>query len=127
MIKLKLSQSNTIKKELNNLQDKENSLTKEEDKDLKSKTVETLPQKKKNMLIAEQMLSNVEKLSFSNIKSFKSRITKFDGKIVECDSFPHLLVLYANYTVITVHLLQEKLLDLEKKKILLLSMIKMQI
>ena len=40
------------------------------------------------MLIAEQMLSNVEKLSFSNIKSFKSRITKFDGKIVECDSFP---------------------------------------
>ena len=40
------------------------------------------------MLIAEQMFSNVEKLSFSNIKSFKSRITKFDGKIVECDSFP---------------------------------------
>ena len=40
------------------------------------------------MLIAEQMLSNVEKLSFSNFKSFKSRITKFDGKIVECDSFP---------------------------------------
>jgi len=40
------------------------------------------------MLIAEQMLSTVEKISFSNIKSFKSRITKFDGKIVECDSFP---------------------------------------
>ena len=34
------------------------------------------------------MFSNVEKLYFSNIKSFKSRITKFDGKIVECDSFP---------------------------------------
>ena len=34
------------------------------------------------------MLSNVEKISFSNFKSFKSRITKFDGKIVECDSFP---------------------------------------
>ena len=33
--KIKLSQSSTIKKELNNLQDKVNPLTKEEDKDLK--------------------------------------------------------------------------------------------
>ena len=44
--KIKLSQSNTIKKELNNLQDKANTLTKEEDKDLKRNSGETLPQKK---------------------------------------------------------------------------------
>ena len=44
--KLKLSQSSTIKKELNNMKVKENSLIKEEDKDLRSKTTETLPKKK---------------------------------------------------------------------------------
>ena len=44
--KVKLSQSNTIKEELNNLQDKVNPLTKEEGKILKSNTVETSPQKK---------------------------------------------------------------------------------
>ena len=44
--KIKLSQSNTIKKELNNLQDKANTLTNEEDKDLKRNSGETLPQKK---------------------------------------------------------------------------------
>ena len=44
--KLKLSQSSTIKKELNNMKVKENSLIKEEDKDLRSKTIETLPKKK---------------------------------------------------------------------------------
>ena len=44
--KIKLSQSNTIKKELNNLQDKANTLTKEEDKDLKRNSGETLSQKK---------------------------------------------------------------------------------
>ena len=41
--------------------------------------------------------------------------------------FLHLLALYANYTVITVHLLREKLLALEKRKTLLPSIIKMQI
>ncbi len=44
--KLKLSQSSTIKKELNNMKNKENSLIKEGDKDLSSKTTETLPKKK---------------------------------------------------------------------------------
>jgi flagellar biosynthesis/type III secretory pathway protein FliH len=44
--KVKLSQSNTIKEELNNLQDKVNPLTKEEGRVLKSNTVETSPQKK---------------------------------------------------------------------------------
>ena len=44
--KIKLSQSNTIKKELNNLQDKSNTLTKEEGKDLKRNSGETLSQKK---------------------------------------------------------------------------------
>ena len=43
--KIKLSQSNTIKKELDNLQYKENTLTKEE-KDLKKNSGETLSQKK---------------------------------------------------------------------------------
>ena len=46
--KLKLSQSSTIKKELNNMKVKENSLIKEEDKDLRSKTIETLPKKKED-------------------------------------------------------------------------------
>ena len=44
--KVKLSQSNTIKEELNNLQDKVNPLTKEEGRVLKSNTVESSPQKK---------------------------------------------------------------------------------
>ena len=44
--KIKLSQSNTIKKELNNLQDNASTLTKEEDKDLKRNSDETLSQKK---------------------------------------------------------------------------------
>ena len=44
--KIKLSQSNTIKKELSNLQDNANTLTKEEDKDLKINSGETLSQKK---------------------------------------------------------------------------------
>ena len=48
-------------------------------------------------------------------------------KLLNVTLFPRLLVLYVNYTVITVHLLQEKLLALEKRKILLPSMIKMQI
>jgi flagellar biosynthesis/type III secretory pathway protein FliH len=46
--KLKLSQSSTIKKELNNMKVKENSLIKEEDKELRSKTIETLPKKKED-------------------------------------------------------------------------------
>ena len=45
--KIKLSQSNTIKKELNNLQDNASTLTKEEDKDLKRNSDETLSQKKR--------------------------------------------------------------------------------
>ena len=44
--KIKLSQSNTIKKELSNLQDNANTLTKEEDKDLKRNSGGTLSQKK---------------------------------------------------------------------------------
>ena len=46
--KLKLSQSSTIKKELNDMKVKENSLIKEENKDLRSKTIETLPKKKED-------------------------------------------------------------------------------
>ena len=46
--KIKLSQSSTIKKELKNLQEKVNPLTKEEDKNLKDKPVETLTPKKED-------------------------------------------------------------------------------
>ena len=40
------------------------------------------------MILANQILNSIENISFSNDQSFKSKITKFDGKIVECDSFP---------------------------------------
>ena len=40
------------------------------------------------MILANQILNSIEKISFANDQSFKSKITKFDGKIVECDSFP---------------------------------------
>ena len=40
------------------------------------------------MLLANQILKNSENISLSKTHSFKSKITKFDGKIVECDSFP---------------------------------------
>ena len=46
--KIKLSQSSTIKKELKNLQEKVNPLTKEEDKNLKDNPVETLTPKKED-------------------------------------------------------------------------------
>ena len=46
--KIKLSQSSTIKKELKNLQEKANPLTKEEDKNLKDNPVETLTPKKED-------------------------------------------------------------------------------
>ena len=42
------------------------------------------------MILANQILNSIENISFANDQSFKSKITKFDGKIVECDSFPHL-------------------------------------
>ena len=40
------------------------------------------------MILANQILNSIENISFANDQSFKSKITKFDGKIVECDSFP---------------------------------------
>ena len=43
---------------------------------------------RKTMILANQILNSIENISFSNDQSFKSKITKFDGKIVECDSFP---------------------------------------
>ena len=46
--KIKLSQSSTIKKELKNLQEKVNPLTKEEDKNLKDNPIETLTPKKED-------------------------------------------------------------------------------
>ena len=40
------------------------------------------------MILAEKILKNIQDFSISNHRSYKSKITKFDGKIVECDSFP---------------------------------------
>ena len=51
------------------------------------------------MILAEKILKNIQDFSISNHRSYKSKITKFDGKIVECDSFPLLLALCANYIV----------------------------
>ena len=40
------------------------------------------------MILANYILTNTKDLKVLSKKSFKSKITKFDGKIVECDSFP---------------------------------------
>ena len=40
------------------------------------------------MIVANKILENFEKFSVSENISYKSKITKFDGKIVECDAFP---------------------------------------
>ena len=40
------------------------------------------------MILAKQILKNSEKFNVSQNTSYKSKITKFDGKIVECDAFP---------------------------------------
>ena len=40
------------------------------------------------MIISNQILTNSEKISVIKNTNYKSKITKFDGKIVECDSFP---------------------------------------
>ena len=40
------------------------------------------------MIIAKKINENLEKFSVSQDISYKSKITKFDGKIIECDAFP---------------------------------------
>ncbi len=40
------------------------------------------------MLIAENILRNIEKHSVSNNRFYTSKTSKFDGKVIECDSFP---------------------------------------
>ena len=40
------------------------------------------------MIFANQILKNVRSHTVTKNTSYKSKITKFDGKIVECDSFP---------------------------------------
>ena len=40
------------------------------------------------MIFANQILNNVKGHTVTKNTSYKSKITKFDGKIVECDSFP---------------------------------------
>ena len=38
--------------------------------------------------VAEHIIKNITDYDFKKNVVFKSKITKFDGKIVECDSFP---------------------------------------
>ena len=40
------------------------------------------------MIIAKKINENLEKFSINKDISYKSKITKFDGKIIECDAFP---------------------------------------
>ncbi|MBS91599.1 MAG: flagellum-specific ATP synthase FliI, partial [Rickettsiales bacterium] len=40
------------------------------------------------MIISNQILENSEKICLIKNTNYKSKITKFDGKIIECDSFP---------------------------------------
>ncbi len=40
------------------------------------------------MILAENILRNAEKHRISRNRIYKSKTTKFDGKVVECDSFP---------------------------------------
>ena len=69
------------------------------------------------MILANQILNSIENISFANDQSFKSKITKFDGKLLSVIHFPHLLEQFVNYFVMTEVMLLAKLLDLEKRKI----------
>lgn len=40
------------------------------------------------MIIANRILKNLKRHSISNRRIYKSKTTKFDGKVIECDSFP---------------------------------------
>ena len=43
------------------------------------------------MIVAKKIIQTVNSHIISNNRIYKSKTSKFDGKIVECDSFPHLL------------------------------------
>ena len=40
------------------------------------------------MILAKNILKTIEKHSISENRVYKSKTSKFDGKVVECDSFP---------------------------------------
>ena len=127
--KIKLSQSSNIKKELNNLEDKISIPNKvKDDKSLKINPEETSKlKKKKKMLIADQMLSTIENISFSNINHLKVELQNLMGKLLNVTLFPSpigtLCKLYCNNgTFVT-----GEIIGFREKKILLLFMIKMQI
>ena len=40
------------------------------------------------MILSNQIIKNIEKHSVVNNAFYKSRTTKFNGSIIECDSFP---------------------------------------
>ena len=40
------------------------------------------------MILANKILQNVKKHKISKNTIYKSKTSKFDGKIIECDSFP---------------------------------------
>ena len=50
------------------------------------------------MIIANKINENLGKFSVNKDISYKSKITKFDGKIIECDvHFPHQLEQFVKY------------------------------
>ena len=40
------------------------------------------------MILAKNILKTIEKHNISENRVYKSKTSKFDGKVVECDSFP---------------------------------------
>ena len=51
------------------------------------------------MIIAKKINENLEKFSITQDISYKSKITKFDGKIIECDAFPLQSAQFVKYIV----------------------------
>ena len=54
------------------------------------------------MIIAKKINENLQKFSVNKNISYRSKITKFDGKIIECDAFPLRLGLFVKYIAITM-------------------------
>ena len=40
------------------------------------------------MVLAQKILQTIDSHSVSNNRVYKSKTSKFDGKVIECDSFP---------------------------------------
>ena len=87
--KRKFSSNSNIDEQLEKLDKNTPNNTQNNAEDIKMNTKKTITKPViEKMILANQILNNIENISFTKDQSFKSKITKFDGKIVECDSFP---------------------------------------